>query len=115
MFPAFLFDTLAPFESSGTQFPMSGQPLVATVQVAAPIAAPNRGGRPAEHDWNTFTMEIIRKANQPDGLPETQAELVREMLMWFQEKYGREPADSAVKDRISKIYRYLHEAKNPVG
>jgi hypothetical protein len=57
-------------------------------------------------------MEIVRRANLPDGLPDTQADLVRDMLTWFQTTYGQEPADSAVKARISKIYRYLEEAKN---
>ena len=57
-------------------------------------------------------MEIIRRANSPDGLPEVQAELIRNLLQWFSDTYGNEPAESAVKQRISKIYKYLNEAKN---
>lgn len=57
-------------------------------------------------------MEIIRQANLPDGLPEKQADLVREMLSWFQARFDQEPAKSAVKARVSKIYRYLEGAKN---
>jgi hypothetical protein len=71
----------------------------------------NRGGRPAEYDWDTFVMEVIRRANL-DGLPEKQADLIREMLVWFQTIFGQEPAESAVKKRISKIYSYLAKAKN---
>ena len=57
-------------------------------------------------------MEIIRRANLPDGLPETQADLVRDMLAWFLDASGREPAESAVKQRISKIYAHLRQARN---
>lgn len=115
LFPAFLFDTLATFESTGGLQEDRPAPRTKVVQGELPLPPTNRGGRPQEHDWNAFIFEIIRRANQPDGLPDTQAELVREMLTWFQSKTGREPAESAVKDRISKIYRYMAEAKNLEG
>lgn len=112
LFPAFLFDTLAPFQqqSAFASTKMVSLPKIQAPHEPAPV---NRGGRPAEYDWDTFTMEIIRRANLPDGLPEKQADLVRDMLSWFQTTYGQEPAESAVKSRISKIYRYLSLAKNP--
>jgi hypothetical protein len=115
-FPAFLFDTFAPFtEETVTLTPLgkARNRSEATVENGMPV---NRGGRPVEYDWNAFTMEIIRHANSIDGLPEKQAELVEKMLNWFSENYDREPATSSVKDRISRIYRYLAdhdaEAKN---
>ena len=67
----------------------------------------NVGGRPAEYDWDSFMLEIIRRANTPDGLPDSQAELIREMLQWFTDKFGSEPAESSLKLRTSKIYKYL--------
>lgn len=110
LFPPFLFDTLSPFPE---------KELYARIQDRNPIsdspiepAAANRGGRPVEYDWDSFTMEIILRANSPDGLPETQAELIRDLLQWFSDNYGVEPAESAVKQRISKIYSYLKNAKN---
>ncbi|CTQ55390.1 hypothetical protein LP7551_03933 [Roseibium album] len=72
----------------------------------------NRGGRPIEYDWELFHLEIIGIANTPDGLPERQADLVRRMLQWFLNTQGAEPAESAVKSKISKIYKYLKKAKN---
>ena len=108
LFPAFLFDTLAPFER-GDPFAF---PLSLPKAQAPQEATINRGGRPAQYDWDSFTMEIIRRANLPDGLPEKQADLVRDMLSWFQSTCGQEPAESTVKGRISKIYGYLAEAKN---
>ncbi len=109
LYPRFLFDTLAPFaEAEPAWMPAIKKPLKASEQ---PVPL-NRGGRPQEYDWDTFLLEIIRKANTPDGLPDKQADLVKDMLFWFQETYSNEPAESAVKARISKIYRYLAEAKN---
>jgi hypothetical protein len=123
LFPAFLFDTLASFEGTGgfasSRQPARVQTLSALTPIPAPAALPapnpptaNRGGRPQEYDWNSFALEIIHRANQPDGLPETPAELIRDMLAWFQTEFGREPAESSVRERISKIYRYMAERKN---
>lgn len=115
LYPAFLFDTLAPFLGTGSLLERGEPARLTTIQssLPAPTKPPNRGGRPQEHDWNTFILEIIRRANQPDGLPVTQAELVRDMLTWFQETFGNEPAESSVKERISKIYRHLAKGENP--
>lgn len=111
LFPPFLFDTLSPFPE---------KELYARIRDRNPISASppeptvtNRGGRPVEYDWDSFTMEIILRANDPDGLPDTQAELIRDLLQWFSDTSGVEPAESAVKQRISKIYNYLKKAKNP--
>lgn len=119
LFPAFLFDTLAPFVSD--ESPLDVFNRIAFNKTQAPeVAQPaNQGGRPTEYDWDSFMLEIIRRANTPDGLPDSQAELVREMLQWFTDKFGSEPAESSVKQRTSKIYKYLSETKakanNPPG
>jgi Fission yeast centromere protein N-terminal domain len=111
IYPAFLFDTLAPFGAGEGTFGGDADQLKVT-QLQAPRPAPNRGGRPAEYDWDRFILEVIRRAHHPDGLPPKQADLVQDMLSWFSETYGKEPAESAVKARISKIYKYLDEDRN---
>lgn len=113
VFPAFLFDTLAPF--TPPQNPLDIFVSLQAKQASQTKVETNSGGRPTEYDWDGFTMEIIRLANTPDGLPETQAELVQIMLLWFNNTYGKEPAESSVKSRISKIYKYLREGKNPTA
>tara|TARA_R110002020_G_scaffold56074_35_gene155387 strand:+ start:4384 stop:5019 length:636 start_codon:yes stop_codon:yes gene_type:complete len=118
LYPPFLFDTLAPFtETGGSQTgPLPTASSIDTGLRAAPIPDPiakGKGGRPQEYDWDSFTSEIVRRANSPDGLPERQADLIRDMLQWFRDTFDMEPAESSVKARISKIYRYLGEAKNP--
>jgi hypothetical protein len=90
--PRFLFDTLLP---SATEIP-----------------ARNKGGRPPEYDWDAFTVEIIRIADL-DSLPETQSELISKMLEWCERTWGKQPAESSVKARISRIYNGLGRSRKP--
>jgi hypothetical protein len=61
------------------------------------------GGRPPKYAWDPFWIEIIRIANGIDGLPD-QADLVRLMSEWCQKTWGKEPSQSTIKEKISKIY-----------
>lgn len=120
LFPAFLFDTLAPFERQAkTSSKTYRHQTVPTAELPkpAPTTITNKGGRPVEYDWDSFMLEIVRRANDLDGLPDSQAELVRDMQQWFVDNFNAEPAESSIKVRISKIYKYLTDtktkAKNP--
>ena len=98
--PAFLFDTLLPQEvKHGDDVSDDG--------IAPSRIVRSRGGRPAEYDWDAFVIEIIRIANTPDGLPEKQSELLGTMLYWCEETWGKQPAQSTAKYKISKIYNGL--------
>ena len=66
-----------------------------------------RSVRSASYDWEAFHVEIIAIANEPDGLPAAQAELVRRMASWCEENWGKQPADSTLKEKISVIYRRI--------
>ena len=115
LYPAFLFDTLASFGGAET---LQASPHLRRPEPAEPVTLKtdrNVGGRPPEYDWDSFILEVICRANSPDGLPDTQSELIRDLLQWFSDVYGVEPAESAVKQRISKIYNYLKKAKNLQG
>ena len=98
--PAFLFDTML-------------KPAVKASQIDPAPQQKNKGGRPAEWDWNNFTLEIIRIANGPDGLPETRAELARIMRDWFVDQCDDHPADTTLDDRIRPIYQYLERSRKP--
>ncbi|MBX9454964.1 MAG: hypothetical protein KL863_02425 [Rhizobium sp.] len=125
LFPTFLFDTISPFQDpenpterlhrlvagSGARVDPSPQPVPEVSDKAN--TQQSRVGRPPEYDWDSFFLEIVHRANSIDGLPEKQADLVREMLSWFGNTHEKEPAESAVKARVSKIFRYLDKAKNP--
>ena len=102
--PAFLFDTLMP-EIGSKESPDSESDLPAKA----------KGGRPREYDWDALTIEIIRIANSPDGLSETQAELIEQLMQWCENTWGKQPAYSSVKSRISKIYNALGLGQKPSG
>ena len=102
--PAFLFDTLIP-DAAANELPA----------VVDPQTTKSKGGRPREYDWDALTIEIIRIANSPDGLPETQSELIERLLQWCENAWGKQPADSSVKSHVSKIYNELGLGHKPPG
>jgi|GEM_PF-2247713 len=110
--PSFLFDTILSIDDSSKANDKSDETREVDKNAGKTGNGKQRSGRPEEYDWNTFVFEIIRRANSPDGLPETQAELVKDMLEWFSLSYDKEPSESSVKSRISPIYRYLDKVRN---
>lgn len=69
---------------------------------------PTARGAPPRHDWEECLCELGAIAHD-EGLPETQASLVRRMMDWFSTTYGPEnvPSESAVKQRVSRFYHRL--------
>ena len=102
--PAFLFDTLMP-ETASNELP----------ETDAELPAKSKGGRPREYDWDALTVEIIRIANSPDGLPETQAELIEHLMQWCENTWRKQPAESSVKSRVSKIFNELELGQKHPG
>lgn len=72
----------------------------------------NRGGRPRQWRWDDMYVEIIVRASA-DRLPETQADLERDMADWFMESFGDQPSDSMIRLRIGPIYHRLRQRRNP--
>ena len=102
--PTFLFDILMP-DIGREELPESESDL----------PDKSKGGRPREYDWDALTIEIIRIANSPDGLPETQAALIEHLLQWCENAWGKQPADSSVKSRVSNIFNELGLGQKPPG
>lgn len=78
-------------------------PLSAETPPAIVPADKNTGGRPPRYDWDAFIREMMRLANQPDGLPD-RAALTKIMVGWCMEAWGSAPADSVTRDRIARWY-----------
>ena len=76
------------------------------VFVAPAAESPTRhpGGRPAEHDWEGVLVHMVWHIHE-NGVPKTQAELVRIMHDWFDGKHGKIPADSDLKKRARRIFQ----------
>jgi hypothetical protein len=68
-----------------------------------------RRGAPAKYRWNDFYAEIAVRADR-DNLPDKQADLERDMLLWCEDTWGQAPAESVVRERIAPIYRHPRKA-----
>lgn len=66
----------------------------------------NRGGRPREYDWDAFSGAMARRVYD-HGMPESQGELVRDMLEWFSVTHGVTPDESTVRRRVQAAWRKL--------
>ena len=62
-----------------------------------------RAGRKQKYDWDEFFAELVVRANL-DCVPESQAELVREMAQWCLDIWGEEPSESILKAKVRRIY-----------
>lgn len=61
------------------------------------------GGRKLKYPWDEFYVEIAVRADL-DNLPETQAELEKDMATWCSETWEKKPAESTIREKISPIY-----------
>jgi hypothetical protein len=63
-------------------------------------------GRPPETDWDRFWIEVATQIYDY-GMPEVQAELIRNVLQALQEKEPdqKQPHEDDAKRRISRLYR----------
>ncbi len=76
------------------------------------IASPRRGGpgAPPRYDWDAFYGALARRIHD-HGIPATQAELVREMVAWFEARDAEHaPDESTIKRKITAVWRELYRA-----
>jgi len=79
---------------------------------AAEAAGRRRGGPgvPPRHDWDAFYAALTRRIHE-HGIPQTQAELVREMRDWFEQRVDEHaPDESTIRRKITKVWRELNRA-----
>lgn len=67
-----------------------------------------RLGRPQQYNHHELHAEITRMI-YIDGLPETQAELIRKVQDLYQQKYQSEPATSTLKPIVSRVWKAVRE------
>jgi len=73
------------------------EPPPTPIQIAAARGAPTR------YDWDEFWCEVAVML-QVEGMPETQAALVRRMTGWFAAR-GHCPDHSTIKKKVSLLWR----------
>jgi hypothetical protein len=73
-------------------------------------ARPRGGpGVPPRYDWDAFYGALARRIHE-HGIPVTQAELVRDMLTWFEQRdIDHAPDESTIKRKIKAVWRELHQ------
>jgi hypothetical protein len=69
-----------------------------------------RRGRRAIYDWDLFHAELAKRVLARDGLPARQAELEEQMKEWCLDQWGKEPADSAIREKIARYYETMGDA-----
>jgi hypothetical protein len=67
-------------------------------------------GAPARYEWDAFYAAIVRRVHE-HGIPKTQAELIREMLDWFEQRHDEHaPDESTVRRKVAVVWRELNRA-----
>lgn len=66
----------------------------------------SRVGAPARYDWDAFGVALARRVFD-HGMPESQGELVRDMIEWFATSHGVTPDESTVRRRVQAAWREL--------
>lgn len=67
-------------------------------------------GRPSRYEWDAFWVETCRRVHE-DGVPDSQAEMVRGMIDWFNERGGAVPDESTVKKKMSQLWRSIRSSE----
>ncbi len=65
-----------------------------------------RPGAPTKYDWDAFWVEVCRRIHD-EGLPETQGQLIRLMLDWFDETGCRTPDASTLKKKARPLWQKI--------
>jgi len=84
---------------------------VPAVQAVMPEPAGRAGpGVSPKFDWDGFWVEVCRRVHD-DGIPTTQAEMVRAMQDWFDTQGTTAPDQSTIKKKVSRLWKALHPSR----
>jgi hypothetical protein len=81
---------------------------VETAQAAPTPSPAGQRGAPPRYDWDAFWCELAVML-QVEGMPPTQAAVIRRMEAWFAER-GQFPDPSTVKRKVALLWRHHAEA-----
>ena len=94
-------------------------PVVAETKARQDAASEDKGTRaarpahrPRSWDWDGALIYLAAKASLVDGLPTVQADAERMVKKYFGDRNdGNHPADSAIREKVGKIYREAEAEK----
>lgn len=66
-------------------------------------------GAPARYDWDRFFIALCKRIHN-EGLPPTQADLIKTMQDWFDDSFGPDntPDESTIRRKVQAIWKELH-------
>lgn len=91
------------------KFEAANNIVVETKQAAVQQPAARTARRPAgpgtsaKHDWDGFHIEMFRNVYE-NGLPSSQALLVRKLMEWFHATSDQPPDESTVRKKVSRFW-----------
>lgn len=102
---------MSPYEKSAqyTEIKINTKDLKNTFTIHKTTS--NKRGPKPQFDWEKFYIEIIRIANEPDGLPESPAELIKIMEEWCDNNWPNSPGETSMKNKIYAVYQWLNEGQ----
>jgi hypothetical protein len=74
-------------------------------------AGRSRGGRPAQHDWDGFWIELIMYAAANDIVPEDRLNVQRRMQEWTAEHWQKPPDASTIRTRLKRLFDAVEAAR----
>lgn len=90
------------YEAANSIVAETKQPAVQPSPAKATRRPPGPGAS-AKHDWDGFYMELFRNVYE-NGLPSSQALLVRMLMDWFHATSKQPPDESTVRKKISRFW-----------
>jgi hypothetical protein len=102
-----LLDDLESFyrRKGGQDVPAGWCEAIEAKRTAAPKKK-NGGGRPPKYDWLDISFELMRRANDPDGL--RTREQIRQIVNEYIVSWPEQPEDSQVRDFVGRVCDELH-------
>lgn len=88
------------------RFEANSTPAPPDISASNPPVVRGGPGAPPKYDWDGFWVEACRRIHD-DGIPPTQAAMVRDLLGWFDDKCAAVPDESTVKKKVSKLWKAL--------
>jgi hypothetical protein len=98
-------------------YPTAAPPAMTAAPQSDDTRPPERRRGPIlKHEWIAIAGEIAARCINPKTqllkIPKSERKLAADMLGWCQEKYGKEPAESEMRDAVKEICAALRRCYN---
>ena len=78
--------------------------LIEGGELASIAPAKNKGGRPVEHDWDAFWIEVVRFVFNHGFEKQDRTACQKHMEDWTAEKWKNPPGESTIRGKLAKLF-----------